>query len=79
MSALSVEERNVAIQSGLTELEYMRKREAYCRSVGKSWEQLKALGEEDIRSIQLTGLNPDDYSATKLKLLAETITRNFIG
>ncbi|MGH1463330.1 MAG: hypothetical protein ACRBB6_15000 [Neptuniibacter sp.] len=79
MSIVCEQERIVALKSGLSELEYMRKREIYCRSKGTSWERLTALSEGDLKAIRLTGLNPDDYSATKLKQLAETVSRNFIG
>ncbi len=78
MSIVSPHEQKVAMQYGLTELEYIRKREAYCRSIGKGWEQLKMLNEEDIRTIQLTGQDPDHFLNTKLGLLAETISRDFM-
>ena len=78
MSTVSPQELKIAIRYGLTELEYMRKREAYSRSIGKGWEQLKMLDEDDIRALQLTGKDPDQFLSTKLELLAETICRDFM-
>ncbi|WP_051298708.1 phage protease [Marinobacterium litorale] len=75
-AALSSAERKALGRAYVNTSTYLNKREAFCRSRGTSWAQLTALTPEEVKVIQLTGIDKEAFTATKLTLLAEDILRS---
>ena len=79
MEALITEqERIIAIEYGMTDKEYLAKRQAYCHHQGQSWTELSELNSADIHVISRLGQEAKTFHETKLGILAEDIVRNFV-
>lgn len=76
MSKFSPEEKKVSQQNGLTEAEYLAKRDAFAKKRGKSWEQLVTLTSEDIKAMEQMRIDGDEFLSEKLSDLAKQVSNS---
>lgn len=66
-------ERKVASKSGLSESEYLAKRQAFCTKAQVTWSLASALSQEDINVINKTGMDANAFRNAKIETLASQI------
>ena len=67
------EERQVAFKYGLTEAQYVKKREEYAAKQGSTVEALSQTSSEDIHVMNALAKTADEYQKHKLTGLAEKV------